>query len=239
MTPPRTSCCTWPTAALPSRTGREPDRGIWEVRGTPRRFTHSRILAWAAFDRAVRGAEEHGLPAPLDRWRRVRDEIHSDVLAHGWSTRRGAFVQFYGARHTDAALLQMLQVGFLPPDDPRVLGTIAAVRDELEVSPGLLLRYRTEETDDGMTGEESPFLACSFWLAEALARTGDVTGAGEVLDAVLPLANDVGLLAEQYDPVRRRLVGNVPQALSHLALVRAAHRHDEAVRAARGALPGG
>ncbi len=217
-----------------ARTWREPDRGIWEVRGTPRPFTHSRVLAWAAFDRAVRGAEDHGLPAPLDRWRRVRDEIHADVLTHGWSARRGTFVQFYGARHTDAALLQMLQVGFLPPDDRRVLATVAAIRDELEVAPGLLLRYRAEETDDGLSGEESPFLACSFWLAEALARTGDVTGAGEVLDAVVPLANDVGLLAEEYDPVRGRLVGNVPQALSHLALVRAAHRHDEALRAARG-----
>lgn len=221
-----------------ARTWREPDRGIWEVRGTPRPFTHSRILAWAALDQAVRGAEDHGLPAPLERWRRVRGEIHADVLAHGWSARRGTFVQFYGAQHTDAALLQMLQVGFLPPDDGRALGTIAAIREELEVAPGLLLRYRTAETDDGMTGEESPFLACSFWLADALARTGDVRAATEVLDAVVPLANDVGLLAEEYDPVTARLVGNVPQALSHLALVRAAHRHDLAVREVVGRAPG-
>ncbi len=213
-------------------TWREPDRGIWEVRGEPRRFTHSRIMSWAALDRAVRAVEEHGLPGPVERWRRVRDEIHADVLAHGWSATRGSFVQFPGARHTDASLLQMVQVGFLPADDPRVLATVAAVREELEVAPGLLLRYRTEATDDGLQGAEAPFLACSFWLADALARGGDVAGAREVLDALVPLANDVGLLAEQYDPHARRMVGNVPQALSHLALVRAAHSHDLAARRA-------
>ncbi|MCC2319812.1 glycoside hydrolase family 15 protein [Cellulomonas xiejunii] len=213
-------------------TWREPDRGIWEVRGAPRHFTHSKVMAWAALDRAVHAVETHGLPGPVARWRRVREEIRADVLEHGWSPERGTFVQHYGARHTDASLLQVLQVGFVPADGPHARGTIAAVREELEVAPGLLLRYRTERTDDGLQGAEAPFLACSFWLADALARADDVAGATAVLDVLVPLANDVGMLAEQYDPVARRMVGNVPQALSHLALVRAAHRHDLAARRA-------
>lgn len=213
-------------------TWREPDRGIWEVRGDPQHFTHSKVMAWAALDRAVRAVETHGLPGPVDRWRVVRDEIRADVMAHGWSAERGTFVQHYGARHTDAALLQLVQVGFVPADGPHARGTVAAVREELEIAPGLLLRYRTDRTDDGLEGAESAFLACSFWLADALARADDVAGATAVLDALVPLANDVGMLAEQYDPVARRMVGNVPQALSHLALVRAAHSHHLAVRRA-------
>jgi len=221
-----------------ARTWREPDRGIWEVRGAPRHFTHSKVMAWVAFDRAIRAVETHGLPGPVARWRRVREEIRADVLAQGWSPERGSFVQHYGARHTDASLLQVVQVGFVPADGPHARGTIAAVREELEVAPGLLLRYRTDRTDDGLQGAEAPFLACSFWLADVLARADDVAGATEVLDALVPLANDVGMLAEQYDPVARRMVGNVPQALSHLALVRAAHRHALAVRRAAVAAPG-
>lgn len=215
---------------------REPDRGIWEVRGEPRHFTHSKVMAWAAVDRAVRAVETQGFAGPVARWRRVRDEIRADVMAHGWSSERGTFVQHYGAQHTDASLLQLVQVGFVPADGPHARGTVAAVREELEVAPGLLLRYRTERTDDGLTGAESAFLACSFWLADALARADDVAGASAVLDALVPLANDVGILAEQYDPVHRRMVGNVPQALSHLALVRAAHSHDLAVRRAAAAV---
>jgi len=214
-------------------TWREADHGIWEVRGEPRHFTHSRIMAWAALDRAVAAVETHDLPGPVERWRRVRDEIRDDVLEHGWSDELGSFVQHYGARHTDAALLQAVQVGFVPADGPHALGTVAAIRAELEVAPGLLLRYRTSRTDDGLRDPESPFLACSFWLADALARAGDVAGATRVLDALVPLANDVGLLAEQYDPQARRMVGNTPQALSHLALVRASHRHHLAVVRAR------
>jgi len=221
-----------------ARTWREPDRGIWEVRGAPRHFTHSKVMAWVAFDRAIHAVETHGLPGPVARWRRVREEIRADVLAQGWSPERGSFVQHYGARHTDASLLQVVQVGFVPADGPHARGTIAAVREELEVAPGLLLRYRTDRTDDGLQGAEAPFLACSFWLADVLARADDVAGATEVLDALVPLANDVGMLAEQYDPVARRMVGNVPQALSHLALVRAAHRHALAVRRAAVAAPG-
>ncbi|MBO3087082.1 glycoside hydrolase family 15 protein [Cellulomonas sp. zg-ZUI40] len=211
---------------------REPDRGIWEVRGDPRHFTHSKVMVWAALDQAVRAVETHGLPGPVDRWRRVREEVRADVMEHGWSAERQTFVQQYGAEHTDASLLQIVHVGFVPPDGPHARGTIAAVREELEVAPGLLLRYRTERTDDGLQGAESPFLACSFWLADALARADDLAGATEVLDALVPLANDVGMLAEQYDPVTRHMVGNVPQALSHLALVRAAHSHDLAARRA-------
>ena len=208
---------------------REPDRGIWEVRGRPQHFTHSKVMAWAALDRAVHAVETHDLPGPVERWRQVRQDIHDDVLAHGWDEDRGTFVQHYGATHTDSSLLQLVHVGFLPADGPHVRGTVAAIREELEVAPGLLLRYRTSRTDDGLEGEEAPFLACSFWLADALARGDDVAGAARVLDAVVPLANDVGLLAEQYDPWERRMAGNVPQALSHLALVRAAHSHRLAV----------
>ncbi|WP_456824586.1 glycoside hydrolase family 15 protein [Cellulomonas sp. P5_E12] len=211
---------------------REPDRGIWEVRGDPQHFTHSKVMAWAAVDRAVRAAERHGLDAPVDRWRTERDAIHADVLTHAWNAERGTFVQAYGAEHTDAALLQMAQVGFLPADDPRIVSTLAVIRAELEVAPGLLRRYRTERTDDGVPGDEHAFLACSFWLADALARADDVDGSTDVLDILVGLANDVGLLAEQYDPAGRRMAGNLPQALSHLALVRAVHSHDLALERA-------
>ncbi|MDM7831084.1 glycoside hydrolase family 15 protein [Cellulomonas edaphi] len=209
---------------------REPDRGIWEVRGDPQHFTHSKVMAWAALDRAVQGIEKHGLDGPLDEWRRERDAIHADVLAHGWDEAAGTFVQAYGATHVDASLLAMAAVGFLPSDDPRLLSTVARIRRDLEIAPGLLRRYPVAETDDGVAGDEHAFLACSFWLADALARTGDVDGAEEVLDILIPLANDVGLLAEQYDPAGRRMAGNMPQALSHLALVRAVHSHDHARR---------
>ncbi|HEY0188939.1 MAG TPA: glycoside hydrolase family 15 protein [Cellulomonas sp.] len=212
-----------------ARTWRTPDSGIWEVRGEPRRFTHSAVMAWAALDRAVRAVEEHGLPGPVQRWRAERDAVHADVLARGWSAGLGSFVQHEGATHTDAALLQLVQVGFLPPDDPRLIGTVAAVRAELEVSPGLLLRYRTDRTDDGLHGSEHPFLACSGWLASALALQGDLDGATAVLDRLTGLRTDLGLLAEEYDPGTGQMVGNLPQALSHLALVRAVHAHDLAV----------
>lgn len=210
------------------RTWRSPDSGIWEVRGGPRHFTHSKVMAWVAFDRAVRAVEEHGLPGPVERWRTERDAVHADVLAHGWDADRGTFVQHYGATHTDASLLQLVLVGFLPADDPRLVSTVAAVRAELEVAPGLLLRYRTDRTDDGLRGTEHPFLACTGWLADALARQGDVAGSTQVLDVLTGLSTDVGLLAEEYDPTTRQMVGNLPQALSHLALVRAVQSHDAA-----------
>ena len=215
----------------------DPDRGIWEVRGDPRHFTHSKIMAWAALDRAVRAVEKYGLRGPVERWRAVRAEIHADVLAHGYDATLGTFVQYYGATHTDAALLQMVQVGFLPADDARFLGTLAAVRAELEVGDGLLHRYRTERTDDGLQGGEHPFIACSFWLADAVARSGDVAEAGRLLDRLTGLVNDVGLLSEEYDVAGARMVGNFPQALSHLALVRAVHSHEDAARGVHPATP--
>lgn len=208
---------------------RHADRGIWEVRGEPRHFTHSKVMAWAAVDRAVRAVEEFGLDGPLERWRAARDEIHADVMAHGYDVGRGTFVQHYGTTTTDASLLQIVQVGFLPADDQRFLGTVAAVRADLEVSEGLVHRYRVEHTDDGLRSPEHPFLACSFWLADALARSGDVEGSTRVLDRLTALRNDVGLLSEQYDVQGDRMAGNFPQALSHLALVRAVHSHERAV----------
>lgn len=212
-------------------TWEQPDRGIWEVRGAPRRFTHSAVMAWAALDRAVRAITEDGLPGPVERWTAVRDRIRAEVLDWGWDADLGSFVQSAGVRHTDAALLQLSQVGFLPADDPRMVGTVAAVRAELEVAPGLLLRYRTDRADDGLPGTEHPFLACSGWLADALARQGEVDAAEQVLTTLTGTATDLGLLAEEYDPGTGRMIGNVPQALSHLAFVRAVHQHDLATGA--------
>ncbi len=212
------------------RTWQHADRGIWEMRGEPRHYTHSKVMAWAAVDRAVQAAEQFDLECPIDRWREVREQIHADVLENGYDHGRGTFVQYYGGSNTDASLLQIVQVGFLPPDDPRFLGTLAAIREDLEVSHGLVHRYFVEHTDDGLAGGEYPFLACSFWLADALARTGDPEGSRKVLDRLIGLCNDVGLLSEEYDPAGERMAGNFPQALSHLALVRAVHSHDLAER---------
>ena len=210
------------------------DQGIWEVRGQPRHFTHSKVMAWAALDRAVRAVEEHGHTGPVEEWREVRAAIHADVLARGWHEGRGTFTQYYGGTGVDASLLQIVQVGFLPPDDARVQGTIRAIREDLEVDDGLVLRYRTEETDDGLKGVEHPFLACSFWLADAVARGGDVVEAERLLDILVGLVNDVGLLSEEYDGAAGRMAGNFPQALSHLALVRAVHSYDLAARGSAG-----
>jgi GH15 family glucan-1,4-alpha-glucosidase len=206
----------------------QPDNGIWEIRGERQHFTHSRIMAWAAFDRAVLAVEQFGLPGPVKEWRATRDAIKAEVLEHGWDDEIGSFVQYYGAKHTDAALLQLVQVGFLPPDDPHVASTIAAIEKELLVD-GLLLRYRTERDVDGLPPGEGTFLACSFWLAEAYARTGRLDDARELLSRLCGLANDVGLLSEEYAPGSGRMLGNFPQALSHLALVSAIAAYREAV----------
>ena len=208
----------------------QPDNGIWEIRGERQHFTHSRIMAWAAFDRAVLAVERFGLPGPVERWRALRDAVKAEVLERGWDDELGTFVQYYGAKHTDASLLQMVQVGFLPPDDPRVTSTVKAIEDELLVD-GLLLRYRTEHDVDGLPPGEGAFLACSFWLAEAYARTGRTDDAHALLTRLCSLANDVGLLSEEYEPAQRRMLGNMPQALSHLALVSAV----DAYRASVGA----
>ena len=198
-----------------------PDEGIWEVRGPPRHFTYSKIMAWVAFDRAVKMVEGLGLPGPVERWRELRDRIHNDVCEGGYSTRRRAFVQSYGAEELDAALLLIPITGFLPATDPRVLSTVEAIQRELTVD-GLVQRYLTYEALDGLPQGEGVFLACSFWLADNLCLQGRRAEARELFERLVGLANDVGLLAEEYDPVARRFLGNFPQAFSHVALVNTA-----------------
>ncbi|MFJ8621731.1 glycoside hydrolase family 15 protein [Kitasatospora sp. NPDC093550] len=200
---------------------REPDDGLWEVRGGRRHFVHSKVMCWVAADRAVRLAEATGLPAPVDRWRALRDDIHADVCEHGYDRQRGVFVQHYGGRGLDAATLFVLKSGFLPPDDPRVVRTVDAVRDGLQHG-GLVRRYRAGHHGDGLPGGEGAFLACSFWLADALAATGRRSEARTLFVRTVGLANDVGLLSEEWDPRSGRQLGNTPQAFSHVALVNTA-----------------
>ncbi len=198
-----------------------PDDGIWEVRGPRRHFTHSKIMAWVAFDRAIKDAERDALEAPIERWREVRDAIHDQVCEKGFDTRRGAFVQHYESPHLDASLLLIPQVGFLPADDARVLGTIAAIERELIVD-GLVLRYSTETGVDALPAGEGAFLACSFWLADSYILTGRRQEGEAMFERLLALSNDVGLFAEQYDPRAKRMLGNFPQALTHMALINTA-----------------
>jgi GH15 family glucan-1,4-alpha-glucosidase len=200
---------------------REKDNGIWEMRGPPRDFTHSKVMAWVAFDRAVRMHEEFGRACPVERWRQVRDEIRAQVLACAWNEPKQAYTQYYGADALDASVLLMPIVGFLSPTDPRFVSTVAAIRRELEVD-GLLLRYRDEEAVDGLPTGEGTFLACSFWLVEVLALQGRQEEARDLFARLLALRNDVGLLSEEYDPRAKRMLGNFPQAFTHLALVEAA-----------------
>ncbi|TCI00555.1 glycoside hydrolase family 15 protein [Roseococcus sp. SYP-B2431] len=205
----------------------EPDDGIWEMRGGRRHFTHSKVMAWVAFDRVIRDAEKYGLRAPLDRWRAVREEIHRTVCDKGFDPALGSFTQSFGSRELDASLLLIPTTGFLPIDDPRVAGTIAAVEREL-LEDGLVLRYRTESGKDGLPAGEGAFLACSFWLADAWLLQGREAEANALVDRLLSLRNDLGLLAEEFDTGALRQVGNFPQAFSHLALVRTAislHAH--------------
>ena len=200
---------------------REPDDGIWEARGPQRHYTYSKVMAWVVFDRAVRLVDRFDLEAPADRWRGVRDEIHAEVCEQGYDPERRTFTQYYGSKELDASVLNIPIVGFLPGDDERVTGTIDAVWRELG-RDGFVSRYSTAETDDGLPGDEGQFLACSFWLVNALARNGRVEEARELFERLAGLANDLGLLAEEYDVGRRRQVGNFPQAFSHLTLVLAA-----------------
>jgi GH15 family glucan-1,4-alpha-glucosidase len=223
----------------------KPDRGIWEIRGEERYFTHSRAMVWAAFDRGVRGISEFGLAGDAERWASLRDQVRDEIMARGYDAQRNTFVQHYGTDAVDASLLQLPQIGFLPADDPRILGTVAAIEDELMVD-GLLLRYRAETGVDGLAGTEHPFLACSFWLVEQYAASGRVPDARKLMGRLTTLVNDLGLLSEEYDPVRRRQVGNLPQALSHLSLVRAADAiaaaekgHEEQLPLVRGESEGG
>jgi GH15 family glucan-1,4-alpha-glucosidase len=199
----------------------EPDHGLWEIRGPRQHFTHSRLMVWVAFDSVIKGVEDHGLEGPVDEWRRIRDEVREQILTQGYDEERGTFVQHFDTRNVDAALLLIPVVGFLPGDDPRVIGTIEAVEEDL-LHDGLLLRYRTQTGVDGIAGDEHPFLACSFWLVSALALAGRKDDADALMRRLLDLTNDLGLLSEEYDPVHERMVGNYPQAFSHLALVSAA-----------------
>ncbi len=198
-----------------------PDNGLWEIRGPQRHFTHSRVMVWVAFDRAIEGVERHGLEGPVEEWRRLRQKVHDEVMEHGFDRERNTFTQHYETDQVDAALLVLPLVGFIDGDDPRMLGTIEAVEQDL-MHQGLLKRYRTESGVDGLEGEEHPFLACSFWLVSAYTRAGRLDDAVALMDRLLGLCNDVGLLSEEFDPGRRRMVGNFPQAFSHLALVGAA-----------------
>ncbi len=199
----------------------QPDESIWEVRGRRRQFTFSKVMAWVAFDRAVRAAEQFGLPAPLARWRMLRERIHALVCDAGFSKARNSFTQAFGSEVLDASLLLMPLVGFLPADDPRMVSTVAAIGQDL-MHHGLIRRYRTEEADDGLAGKEGVFLACSFWYVDNLALQGRTAEARAMFENLLALCNDVGLLSEEYDPVARRQLGNFPQAFSHLALINAA-----------------
>jgi GH15 family glucan-1,4-alpha-glucosidase len=200
---------------------REPDSGIWEIRGEPRHFVHSKVMAWVAFDRAVRSVERQGMDGPVDRWRALRDEIHADVCAHGFDEELGSFTQSYGAADLDASLLLIPLVGFLPASDPRVRGTVDAVERTL-LHDGFVLRYLTHEGVDGLPSGEGVFLPCSFWLVDCLELLGRHDEAHALFDRLLGLANDVGLIAEEYDPKVKRLLGNFPQAFTHLALVNSA-----------------
>jgi GH15 family glucan-1,4-alpha-glucosidase len=199
----------------------QPDAGIWEVRGPPRHFTYSKVMAWVAFDRAVKMVEGLGLPGPVERWRELRNRIHRDVCERGYSERLGAFVQSYGAEELDAALLLIPITGFLPATDPRMLATVEAIQRGLTVD-GLVQRYLPHEALDGLPAGEGVFLACSFWLADNLCLQGRGREARELFERLVGLSNDVGLLAEEYDPAARRFLGNFPQAFSHVALVNTA-----------------
>ena len=199
----------------------QPDDGIWEARGPQRHYTYSKVMAWVVFDRAVRAAERFQLEAPLDRWRQVRDEIHAEVCERGYDPERRTFTQYYGSDELDASVLNIPLVGFLPATDERVTGTIDAVWRELG-RDGFVSRYSTAQTDDGLPGDEGQFLACSFWLVNALARNGRVAEARALFERLISLSNDLGLLAEEYDVTHRRQVGNFPQAFSHLTLILAA-----------------
>jgi len=215
---------------------RQPDEGIWEVRGPRRHFVHSKVMAWVAVDRTIRMIEETPHEGPLDRWRELRDAIHDDVCERGYDRERNTFTQSYGSKELDASLLLIPQMGFLPPDDKRVIGTIEAIQRELMTPDGFVLRYPTSgdsEGVDGLPGDEGAFLACSFWLADDLAMIGRIDEARDLFDRLLAIRNDVGLLAEEWDPKLKRQVGNFPQAFSHVPLI------DTALRlTAAGGVPG-
>ncbi|MFJ9639801.1 glycoside hydrolase family 15 protein [Streptomyces sp. NPDC101178] len=205
----------------------EPDEGIWEVRGPRRHFVHSKVMAWVAVDRTIKLVESGDVDGPLERWYELRDDIHRDVLERGYDKERNTFTQSYGSKELDASLLLIPQMGFLPPDDKRVIGTIEAIQRELSTEDGFILRYPTEGEDagvDGLAGDEGAFLACSFWMADDLAMIGRVDEARQLFEKLLALRNDLGLLAEEWDSNLQRQVGNFPQAFSHVPLIDTALR---------------
>jgi GH15 family glucan-1,4-alpha-glucosidase len=201
----------------------QPDEGIWEVRGPRRHFTHSKVMAWVALDRAVRAVEDFGLDGPVERWKRLREEIHQQVCTEAYDPDRNTFTQYYGGKELDASLLLMPIVGFLPASDPRVAGTVEAIQQEL-CDQGFVLRYAASsfESVDGLPAGEGAFLPCTFWLVDALALMGRDDDARALFERLLGVSNDVGLLSEEYEPATGRLLGNFPQAFSHVALVNSA-----------------
>ena len=206
------------------RRWREPDDGLWEVRSERRHFVHSKVMAWVAYDRLISGAEQHDLPGPVDEWRSERAAIRDQVLARGLDPTGRYFVQSYGSTDLDAALLLMARVGFLPWDDERIINTVRVIRDQLTDEAGFVRRYNTSTSTDGLAGGEASFLACSFWMVDALAGIGEQDEAERLFGQLLAVANDVGLIAEEYDHHTERLWGNLPQAYSHVGLINAARR---------------
>jgi GH15 family glucan-1,4-alpha-glucosidase len=199
-----------------------PDAGIWEMRGPPRHFTHSKVMAWVAFDRGVKAIEEFGRKGPAARWRKQRDALHAEICLKGFDRNLGSFVQSYGSQELDAALLMLPLVGFLPIDDPRIRGTVAAIEQHLTDSHGFVRRYATEASADGLPPGEGSFLLCTFWLVDNYALLGRLDDATRLFRKLLAVANDVGLLPEEYDAEHSRFLGNFPQAFSHVALINSA-----------------
>jgi GH15 family glucan-1,4-alpha-glucosidase len=216
---------------------RQPDEGMWEIRGAPQHFTHSKVMAWVAFDRAWRSAEERGEKRAHKKWKKIADEIHADVCRNGIDRERGCFVQAYGSRHLDASLLLLAIVGFLPPEDPRIRKTVREIERRLIVK-GFVLRYETGSGVDGLPEGEGAFLACSFWLVDNYILQGRRSDATRLFSKLVKLTNDVGLLAEEYDPRAKRMLGNFPQAFPHVALVNSALNLMHVARIRRSARPG-
>ena len=212
---------------------KEPDEGIWEVRGPRRHFTHSKVMAWVAFDRGIQAVERFGRVGPVERWRAVRSEIHEEVCEQGFDVELNSFTQSYGSKRLDASLLVVPLVGFLPAEDPRVIGTVAAVQQHL-MRDGLVYRYSHDEdvsSIDGLPAGEGAFLPCTFWLADNLALQGRLDEADEIFQGLLDLRSELGLLAEEWDPDARRQLGNFPQAFTHVALVNTAFNLDRQAEA--------
>jgi GH15 family glucan-1,4-alpha-glucosidase len=210
----------------------EPDKGIWEMRGQPRHFTYSKVMAWVAFDRGIKLATEAGLDGPVDRWREIAAIIHADVCANGFNAELNSFVASYGSTWLDGSLLLIPTTGFLPPSDPRIIGTVNAIEGRLIADGGLVMRHDPAEVETGLEHGEGAFLACSFWLADAYLLLGRIAEARALFDRLLALRNDVGLLAEGYDVNAHCLTGNFPQAFSHIALVNTAHNLSRAEKPA-------